>query len=152
MERLTTRNDMGIAVLKQPYRCERCGEETWSLSDHGNGEPIDKLAEYEDMEENGKLIRLPVAVGDKLYEPRPDEGTITEYAVNYIGYYGKDYEYFIGWRLLSGIYSDLSGIHAGQIGKTVFCTREEAEAAIKRVDRDLVEVGNERNIIPGQTD
>lgn len=62
MERLTTRNDMGKAVLKQPYKCERCGEEIWSFSDYGNGEPINKLAEYEDLEEQGRLLKLPRAL------------------------------------------------------------------------------------------
>lgn len=31
------------------------------------GESIDKLAEYEDLEEQGKLLKLPCAVGDILY-------------------------------------------------------------------------------------
>lgn len=51
MQRLTTRNSMGVAVLKQSYKCERCGEAIWRLSDYGNGEPIEKLAEYEDLQE-----------------------------------------------------------------------------------------------------
>ena len=36
MERLTRRNEMGIAVLKEPYYCERCGE------------PVSRLAAYEE--------------------------------------------------------------------------------------------------------
>lgn len=118
MERLTTRNDMGIAVLKQPYRCERCGEETWSLSDHGNGEPIDKLAEYEDLEEQGKLPRLPCAVGTTVYEIYQFLGEgAWEIDVHRI-------------RL-----EDLENI-----GKTVFLSRGEAEAAIRRADQELTEV------------
>lgn len=88
----------------------------------------DKLEEYEKLDEQGKLMKLPCAVGDKLYEPRPDRGMISEYAVNYIGYYGKNHEFFIGWDLVSGIYSNLNGIHVSEIGKTVFLNREEAEA------------------------
>lgn len=59
MDRLTVRNSEGIGVLKQPYQCERCGELRWSLPDLGNGSPIDRLAEYEDLEEKGMLLKLP---------------------------------------------------------------------------------------------
>lgn len=31
------------------------------------GEAVDKLAEYEDLEEQGELLRLPCAVGDTVY-------------------------------------------------------------------------------------
>lgn len=48
MERLTVRNDKGLGILKQPFACERCGDLQWSLPDLGNGDPIDRLAEYED--------------------------------------------------------------------------------------------------------
>lgn len=51
MERLTTRNSEGIAVLKQPYECERCRDLQWALPDLGNGSPTDRLAEYEDLED-----------------------------------------------------------------------------------------------------
>ena len=44
MERLTTRNSEGIAVLKQPFLCERWGDLQWSLPDLGNGSPTDRLA------------------------------------------------------------------------------------------------------------
>lgn len=67
MKRLTVRNSEGIAVLKTPYQCDRCGEEIYRLSDYGNGEPIEKLARYEDLEEQGKLPKLPCAVGDTVY-------------------------------------------------------------------------------------
>ena len=30
---------------------------------------LDKLCEYEDLEEDGRLIRLPCKVGDKVYHP-----------------------------------------------------------------------------------
>lgn len=96
-----------------------------------------KAKEYEDLEDQGKLVKFPCAVGDKLYEPRHDRGMVTEYIVTNISYFGNNYEIFISWKLNSGIYSNLSGVHASEIGKTVFLTQEEAEAALK-------EVGNEK--------
>lgn len=35
------------------------------------GESIDKLAEYEDLEEQGKLLKLPCSVGDTVYRIVP---------------------------------------------------------------------------------
>ena len=68
MERLTIRNSEGIGVLRQPYQCERCGDLQWSLPDLGNGSPIDRLAEYEDLEEQGKLYRGWIPCSERLPE------------------------------------------------------------------------------------
>lgn len=67
MERLTTRNIAGVAVYKNPFECERCGEKIWRLPDYGNGSPTEKLADYEDAEEQGLLLRLPCKVGNTVY-------------------------------------------------------------------------------------
>lgn len=56
MERLTKRNEIGIAVLRKPYMCDRCGEQLYRLADLGSGEPIAKLAEYEDLEERLQAV------------------------------------------------------------------------------------------------
>lgn len=62
MERLTTRNIAGVAVYKNPFECERCGETIWRLPDYGNGSPTEKLSAYEDAEEQGLLLQLPCTV------------------------------------------------------------------------------------------
>lgn len=125
MERLTTRNDMGIAVLKQPYRCERCGEETWSLSDHGNGEPIDKLAEYEDLEEQGKLLKLPFRARSKIYTIYSDEDSsfIEEAKVVEVSTHR--------------VWIDSAYFDYDDFGKTVFLSREEAEAALRKQENRI---------------
>lgn len=126
MDRLTTRNSEGVAVLKTPYRCDRCGEEIYRLADYGSGEPIEKLARYEEL-----FPLPPCAIGDALYEPRPDRGNVTEYLVN--GLFFSGYGWFISWILISGIYSNLDGVTADKIGKTVFLTMQEAEEALERM-------------------
>ncbi len=125
MERLTTRNDMGIAVLKQPYRCERCGEETWSLSDHGNGELIDKLAEYEDLEEQGKLLKLPFRARSKIYTIYSDEDSlfIEEAKVVEVSTHR--------------VWIDSAYFDYDDFGKTVFLSREEAEAALRKQENRI---------------
>ena len=67
MERLTTRNIAGVAVYKYPFECERCGETIWRLPDYGNGSPTEKLEAYEDAEEHGLLLRLPISEDAPVY-------------------------------------------------------------------------------------
>ena len=67
MERLTKRNSMGVAVYKTPYACENCNEEFYRLSDYGNGSPTDRLAEYEEAEEQGLLHIAPLPNGTPIY-------------------------------------------------------------------------------------
>ena len=91
---------------------------------------LDKLRQFEDAEEQGRLVVLPCAVGDKLYEPRPDrEGLISVYDVKEIGI-GRDGAEFLYWTLLDGVYTNLNGVEADKIGKSVFLTKEAAEAAL----------------------
>lgn len=48
MDRLTQRNETGTAVLKVPYECGDCGHVIYRLCDTGNGEPVNRLAHYEE--------------------------------------------------------------------------------------------------------
>ena len=71
MERLTTRNTAGVAVYKYPFECKRCGETIYRLPDYGNGSPTEKLAAYEDAEEQGRYGRW-IPVSERLPEKRED--------------------------------------------------------------------------------
>lgn len=76
---------------------------------------IDKLAAYEDAEEQGRLVLLP----DKLYG-------FYEWNVTGVRYYdGKVQAYCVKNEQVESI------IYGDEIGKTVFLSREEAEAALK---------------------
>lgn len=75
------------------------------------GAAIDKLAEYEDLEEQGKLVILPCKIGTPIF--------------------------IIGSKYRSGKFD--KWVNTGKfrwsdiekLGKTVFLTREEAEAALR---------------------
>lgn len=55
MDRLTIRNREGVAYFKgEKLRLEPC-----EMDLHQVGEVLRKLAEYEDLEEQGRLIKLP---------------------------------------------------------------------------------------------
>lgn len=83
----------------------------------------DKLAEYEDLEEQGLLVKLPCKVGDTAYFPYIDndgEKTISEYKI--IGIVLKE----DGWYTL-----DSDG-KIDKIGEEYcYLTIEDAEARLK---------------------
>lgn len=134
MERLTTRNIAGVAVYKNPFECERCGEEIWRLPDYGNGSPTEKLADYEDSEEHGLLLRLPCKVGDTVYQI--SENFIEPCTVETI-FLGNYMDRNGNYCNMAEIYYDRDDcpyvsteIYFTDIGKTVFLTKSEAEAKL----------------------
>lgn len=80
------------------------------------------LAEYEDMEEQGLLVRLPCKVGDTIYRCGNPTKKIYEWQIAYVEVY-EDETVFVDD-------SDNTFVEA-DIGKTVFLTREEAEKALE---------------------
>lgn len=68
MERLTERAEIdkcpGIWV-KEGFANE--GNKTWFNGYDEGYSAINKCADYEDLEEQGKLLKLPCAVGDTVY-------------------------------------------------------------------------------------
>lgn len=118
MNRLTDRCWRNL----DPWEC--CGQNfhcSRKLNDDGgciNGCIVPKLykhlAEYEDLEEQGLLLKLPCKIGDAVY--------IVGYKYRQGGY-----EKFINTGKFR--YSDLD-----KLNKTVFLTKEEAEKALERLE------------------
>ena len=73
---------------------------------------VEKLAHYEDLEEAGRLIELPCAVGDTVWAIRSDINRNTNEWEHEI----RACEFKISW---------IDGL-----GKWVFLTKEEAEAKL----------------------
>lgn len=91
-----------------------------------------KLADYEDLEEQGLLVRLPCKVGDTVYVPTRNfisELRIIMISVDMHGTY-------FSWKLNSGIYPNLDGFSINKLGKTVFLTREEAEKKLEEMKNE----------------
>lgn len=92
----------------------------------------EKLREYEGLEEQGLLLRLPCRVGDTAWDNdygKPCAYTITGFSFGT----GEDYiDEPVSLREVVCYYSNYSGSITGsfavsEIGKTVFLTKEEAE-------------------------
>lgn len=85
-----------------------------------------KLAHYEDLEESGRLVVLPCKVGETVYQIL-QKGS---------GHWEED-KYILDDRGTPKIYE--RGFHLillNDIGKTIFLTREEAEAALEGGGQD----------------
>ena len=90
---------------------------------------IDRMRELAEADKDGRLVVLPCKVGDRLYEVTGRK-TISVYEVRAIRV--ELFGLFIEWDIVEGfVWQSLAGINAGEIGKTVFLTREEAEKALE---------------------
>ena len=93
---------------------------------------LEKLATYEDAEEQGLLVRLPRKVGDTVwfikktgFHPEIIETRIDEIGVRHSGG-------FIKLACNSQYRTAISALE-----KTIFMSREEAEAALKGESKDV---------------
>ena len=84
----------------------------------------------------GRLRELAQAyrlLGNTVYEPNK-RGVISTYKVISVHFSGCSI--LVGWDLLDGIYSNLNGFEISALGKTVFLTREAAEAALEEMEAE----------------
>ena len=92
---------------------------------------LKKLADYEEAEDQGLLVKLPCKVGDTVYSVT--RNFISEYMVCSIEMYNEGF--FFNWRCEKGIYINVRGFTNYDIGNTVFLTKEEAEQALKEMEK-----------------
>lgn len=99
---------------------------------------VDKLARYEDLEEQGRLLKLPCKVGDVIWDN--DFGSPCAYTITAFSF-GECEDYIdepVTNKEIIFYYSNLSGSITGsfaesEIKKTVFLTKSEAEAKLKEL-------------------
>ena len=99
-----------------------------------------KLKDYENLEEQGRLIKLPCKVGDTVYVNGVRGcGEAEKYRVIRVDYHstlGTGRNEFYIEALLCADPDSVITFYDKQFGKTVFLTKSEAEAKLK----ELVEV------------
>ena len=100
---------------------------------------IDKLAEYETAEDEGRLVVLPCKVGDVVYAI---EDKYYEYLYHkgiqkgHVCRFEYDKEWFV-WIHIDGCNKDLQiAYKTSNFNQTVFLTREEAEKALKEIKKE----------------
>ena len=116
-KRLTQRNEKGEAYGQLYADPDRVAEVIVEQAKKEK-EVIERLAYYEDLEEQGKLIELPCAVGTKVYciHRTPTKPAIACTIAD---------EFILTLCILEG-----------RFGKTVFLTQEVAEAALKEREQE----------------
>ncbi len=102
------------------------------LNSIGGG--YDRLRELAEADKDGRLVVPPCKAGDMLYEVTGRK-TISVYKVKAIRV--ELFGLFIEWDIVEGfVWQSLAGINAGEIGKIVFLTREEAESALEAMKNE----------------
>lgn len=95
---------------------------------------LTKLGEYEDLEEQGRLIKLPCKVGDTLYSALGEKVLKSE--VISVKYHceAENHGVFIRERIIIDTDDFETEINFSDIGKTVFLTKSEAEQKLKEME------------------
>lgn len=122
MERLTQKSDKMIWFKDHGLKIEPC-----EMNTHHCRMILEKLADYEEAEEQSLIVRLPCKVGEKLW--CIINSTIRELRVHHFdmpafGTTDIVFRYADGFKLERFV---------GEIGKTVFLTREEAEKKLEEM-------------------
>ena len=118
MERLTKRNSDGIVGTELKYY------------NYNNFQKMArKLAEYEDLDEQGRLVKLPCKIGTEVYDITWWDNVQEKVVVKGKAYYRTVHKHKI--TKLPFTYSDID-----DFGKTVFLTKSEAEQKLKEMESD----------------
>ena len=116
MERLTDKNDVGSYFYPKCFeKCDGLGASSKCDNCEIMTSVCEKLGKYEDLEEQGLLLRLPCKVGDTVYHVV--QGRIVEVS---------NVDLF--FLLLS--------VAENRFNNSVFLTKSEAEQKLKEMERD----------------
>ena len=107
MERLTERD--GLIVHSK------------LIGEFGSQTILQALAHYEDLEEQGRLIVLPCKVLDTVYTT--EYGEVRAYTVSSFRVHETEMYAYSGYSYI------------GEVGESVFLTKEEAEKALAEMEK-----------------
>ena len=132
MERLTYRAELGVSIDKNED-CPTCSA-CWNCNIPPRkcgyiSDALEKLAEYEDLEEQGLLLRLPCKIGTKVYNITWWDDVQKKVVVKGKTYYRTIHKHKVSKSTFG--YTDID-----DFGKTVFLTKSEAEQKSKEMESD----------------
>lgn len=123
MERLTKTYSDGTHAAADNLPC---GENSYTYK----GLLLEALGKYEDAEEQGLMVRLPVPIGTTVYEFEPLNKIVKGCTARTVIKYTM-YDDSIWFNFADGYMKDIK-----DFGKTVFLTREVAEQKLKEMNTD----------------
>lgn len=134
MKRLTMKDENGYYLTGDGIYSD------WGMPEKFRGDDVDRLAAIEDilgdeydLDRLRELAEADRLIGMTVYEANK-RGFISTYEV--ISVHISKCSILVGWNLLDGVYSNLNGFEISALGKSIFLTREEAEAALKAREQD----------------
>ena len=125
-EAITHAREVASRMFDDRVHCIKCAEEHEQLA-----EWLTQLKEYQQLEEQDRLIKLPCKVGDTVYV-KMASCCKTHYAEAEV----RDFVHFISCgfcAVVTSKYFDKENIPFSEFGKTVFLTKSEAEAKLKEL-------------------
>lgn len=132
MERLTQKSDKMIWLKDQGLKIEPC-----EMNSHHCRMILEKLADYEDLEDQGLLVRLPCKVGDTVY--RVNAGAkqpIIPMTVSEIHFLCYKNERAVRFDAIGKEDMGESCYRLEDIGRIVFLTHEEAERKLEEMKNE----------------
>lgn len=124
MERLTNRNYGENSCAVYTSYCDACRNSDCHCE--LVEDMVKKLADYEDLEEQGRLVKLPCKIGTEVYDITWWDNVQEKIVVKGKVYYRTVHKNKV--TKLPFTYSDIDNF-----GKTVFLTKSEAEAKLKEL-------------------
>ena len=100
-----------------------------SYSDYPTRRIIERLAEYEDLEEQGLLLRLPCPIGTTVYNTTWWDDATEKMKVDEKTFYRTVHKHKVSK-------STFSLLDIYDFGKTVFLTKAEAKQKLKEMEND----------------
>lgn len=140
MERLTRRSNNNKIVLIKGDSCNYSANSFDCRLSEGIKRlrtALEKLTDYEDLEEQGLLVRLPCKIGDTVY--RVNAGAkqpIIPMTVSEIHFLCYKNERAVRFDAIGKEDMGESCYRLEDIGKIVFLTREEAEKKLEEMKND----------------
>ena len=130
MERLTDKNIVGKYFYPKCFeKCDGLGASSKCDNCEIMTSVCEKLGKYEDLEEQGRLVKLPCKIGTEVYDITWWDNVQEKVVVKGKAYYRTVHKHKI--TKLPFTYSDID-----DFGKTVFLTKSEAEQKLKEMECD----------------
>ena len=121
MERLTKKNDGGDYYYPKCFeKCNGFGASSKCNNCEITTSVCEKLGKYEDLEEQGRLVKLPCKVGDTVYKVNKASRKVTQHKVREV----EDEQV---------VFENYDYCSFNRFGKTVFLTKSEAEEKLKEL-------------------
>ena len=130
MERLTDKSIVGNYFYPKCFeKCDGLGASSKCDNCEIMTSICEKLGKYEDLEEQGRLVKLPCKIGTEVYDITGWDNIEEKVVVKGKAYYRTTYKHKV--TKLPFTYSDID-----DFGKTVFLTKSEAEQKLKEMECD----------------